>query len=156
MKNEYLNFYNNLIKLTTNKSLYKGVLNKKDSFSDRLTLFLLHFAFILKEFKNQENEKKLQEIYDFNFRQLELSIREIGYGDQSINKKMKDYINLFHGIISDIHFWNDLDLFKKKEKLSKFMHNFENIEYLVDYFDNFSTELSKNTLKSYLKSVSSS
>ena len=78
MKNEYLNFYNNLIKLTTNKSLYKGVLNKKDSFSDRLTLFLLHFAFILKEFKNQENEKKLQEIYDFNFRQLELSIREIG------------------------------------------------------------------------------
>ena len=36
------------------------------------------------------------------------------------------------------------------------MHNFENIEYLVDYFDNFSTELSKNTLKSYLKSVSSS
>ena len=56
--------------------------------------FLLHFAFFLKEFKKTENEKKLQEIYDFTFRQVELSIREIGYGDQSINKKMKDYINL--------------------------------------------------------------
>ena len=154
MKNEYLNFYNNLIKLTTNKSLYKGVLNRQDNFSDRLTLFLLHFAFLLKEFKNKENDKILQELYDFNFRQLELSIREIGYGDQSINKKMKDYINLFHGIISEIHFWNNLDLLKKKEKLSMFMHNFENIEYYVDYFDNFNAELSKNTLKSYLKSVS--
>ena len=104
MKSDYINFYNNLIKLTTNKSLYQGIKNDKDTFSDRLTLFLFHFAFILKEFKNEENDKKLQELYDFNFRQLELSIREIGYGDQSINKKMKDYINVFHGIISEIHF----------------------------------------------------
>jgi cytochrome b pre-mRNA-processing protein 3 len=46
----------------------------------------------------------LQEIYDFNFRQLELSIREIGYGDQSINKKMKDYINLFHAMFQKFIF----------------------------------------------------
>ena len=110
----YINFYNNLIKLTTNKLLYKS-LNKQDSFNDRLIVFLLHFAFFLKNFKNAENEKILQDIYDFNFRQLELSIREIGYGDQSINKKMKDYINVFHAIISDIHFWNDNDFVKKKE-----------------------------------------
>jgi cytochrome b pre-mRNA-processing protein 3 len=155
MKKEYLNFYNNLIKLTTNKSLYKHVLNKQDDFSDRLTLFLLHFAFILKQFKNRENEKKLQELYDFNFRQLELSIREIGYGDQSINKKMKDYINLFHSIISEIHFWDKLELAKKKESLIKFLENFGDIEYLVDYFNNFNEHLSKNNLNSYLKSVSS-
>ena len=154
MNSEYLNFYNNLVKLTTNKSLYKGVLNKQDTFSDRLTLLLLHFAFILKEFKNEENDKILQELYDFNFRQLELSIREIGYGDQSINKKMKDYINLFHSIISEIHFWNELEFVKKKEMLSKFLQNFEDIEYLVDYFNNFSKDLSKNNLNSFIKSVS--
>ena len=153
MKLKYLDFYNNLVKLTTNKSLYKGVSNKQDSFSDRLTLFLLHFAFILKEFKNDENDKTLQELYDFNFRQLELSIREIGYGDQSINKKMKDYINVFHGIISEIHFWNKLEFIKKKLKLSIFLENFDDIEYLVDYFDNFSEHLSNNNLNSYLKSV---
>ena len=144
-----------MIKLTTNKFLYKGVLNKQDSFSDRLTLFLLHFAFILKEFKNDENDKNLQQLYDFNFRQLELSIREIGYGDQSINKKMKDYINLFHSIISEIHFWNELEFIKKKEMISKFLQNFDDIEYLVDYFNNFSKDLSKNNLNSYLKSVNS-
>ena len=132
----YINFYNNLIKLTTNKSLYKN-LGKQDSFNDRLILFLLHFAFFLKNFKNKENEKTLQKIYDFNFRQLELSIREIGYGDQSINKKMKDYINLFHAIVSDIHFWNDYDLSKKKIIISKFLEDFNNIDELVGYFDNY-------------------
>ena len=154
MNSEYLDFYNNLIKLTTNKSLYDGILNKQDSFSDRLTLFLIHFAFILKEFKSDKNEKQLQDLYDFIFRQLELSIREIGYGDQSINKKMKDYINVFHAIISEIHFWDKLEYKDKQEKLSIFLPNFTNIKYLVDYFGEFSENLSKNNLNSYIKSVS--
>ena len=148
----YINLYNNFIKLTTNKSLYKDH-DKQDTFNDRLVLFLMHFAFFLKVFKSRDNEKRLQEIYDFNFRQLELSIREIGYGDQSINKKMKDYINLFHAIVSDIHFWNNHDFVKKREIVSKFLENFKNIEDLVVYFDKFMENLSKKTLNSYLKSV---
>ena len=154
MNSEYINFYNNLIKLTTNKFLYEGISNKQDNFGDRLTLFLIHFAFILKEFKNSENEKKLQELYDFNFRQLELSIREIGYGDQSINKKMKDYINLFHSMVSEIHFWNNLSRTQKIEKFSIFLSDFNKIEDLLDYFELFDDNLSKKTLNSYLKSVS--
>ena len=150
----YINFYNKLIKLTTNKFLYNGINNKQDSFSDRLTLFLVHFAFILKEFKNSKNEKILQEIYDFNFRQLELSIREIGYGDQSINKKMKDYINLFHSMVSEIHFWQDLTRSEKIEKISIFLSDFKEIDELLDYFEEFDEDLSKKTLNSYLKSVS--
>ena len=148
----YIYFYNKLIELTTNKSLYKS-LDKQDSFNDRLLIFLFHFAFFLKVFKSEKNEKKLQEIYDFNFRQLELSIREIGYGDQSINKKMKDYINVLHAIVSDIHFWDNLEDNKKSEIISKFLDNFNNIEELVDYFNNYYLNLSKNTLNSYLKSV---
>ena len=155
MNSEYLNFYNNLVKLTTNKSLYAGISNKQDSFSDRLTLFLIHFAFVLKVFKSDKNTKQLQDLYDFNFRQLELSIREIGYGDQSINKKMKDYINVFHAIISEIHFWNKIDFMNKQEKLSIFLPNFSNIKYLVEYFDEFNMNLSKNNLNSFIKSVSS-
>ena len=96
----------------------------------------------------------LQEIYDFNFRQLELSIREIGYGDQSINKKMKDYINLFHSMVSEIHFWNDLTRKQKLEKFSFFLTDFNEISHLLDYFELFDESLSKKTLNSYLKSVS--
>ena len=152
MNKNFINIYNYLINYTRNVELYRS-LNRNDNFSDRLTLFLLHFAFFLKNFKNKENEKLLQDIYDFNFRQLELSIREIGYGDQSINKKMKDYINVFHAIISDIHFWNDNNLEKKKEIISKFLENFTNIDELVEYFDKYLENLSKKTLNSYIKSV---
>ena len=153
MANELLNIYNNLINYTRNKDLYIS-LDRKDEFSDRLTLFLLHFSFFLKNYKNDENKLKLQKIYDFNFRQLELSIREIGYGDQSINKKMKDYINLFHSMVSEIHFWNNLSRTQKIEKFSIFLSDFDKIDDLLDYFELFNDNLSKKTLNSYLKSVS--
>ena len=153
MSKNYLYFYNNLINYTRNKDLYKN-LNRDDNFSDRLILFLLHFSFFLKNYKNDENKTVLQEIYDFNFRQLELSIREIGYGDQSINKKMKDYINLFHSMVSEIHFWENLTKSEKLKKISIFLNDFNNIEYLLDYFEDFNANLSKKTLNSYLKSVS--
>ena len=129
-------------------------LNRQDNFSDRLTLFLLHFAFFLKNYKNDKNKKILQEIYDFNFRQLELSIREIGYGDQSINKKMKDYINLFHAMISEIHFWEDLNLTERINKLSLFLSEYDKIDELVAYFQNFNEDLSKKSLNLFIKSVS--
>ena len=152
MKSEYLIIYNNLINLTRNKDLYKSLV-RKDLFSDRLTFFLLHFAFFLKNYQITENKKILQKIYDFNFRQLELSIREIGYGDQSINKKMKDYINLFHSIVSEIHFWEDYSQNDKKNKILIFIEKYDKIDYLIDYFDDFKEDLSKKNLNSFLKGV---
>ena len=108
----------------------------------------------MKNFKNKENKDILQKIYDFNFRQLELSIREIGYGDQSINKKMKVYLNLFHAIVSEVHFWDELDKSEKSKKLSNFLEDFNNIDNLVEYFDNFNSNLMKKTLNFFLKGVS--
>ena len=152
MSLKYINIYNNLIKLTTNKKLYQGLSNQ-DTFEDRLVLFLIHFAFFLNVYNKKEDKKILQEIYDLNFRHLELSIREIGYGDQSINKKMKDYVNLFHQILSDVHLWNELNKLKKEKILSNFLRNFGNIQYLTMYFDDFRGHLSEKTLNSYIKSV---
>ena len=153
MNQKYIHVYNNLINFSRNKDLYIN-LNRQDNFSDRLIIFLLHFAFLLKNFKNEENKIVLQDIYDFIFRQIELSIREIGYGDQSINKKMKDYINLFHSMVSEIHFWDNLIDSEKQKKISIFLHDFKNIDNLLQYFEDFNSNLSKKTLNSYLKSVS--
>ena len=152
MSENYINVYNSLINYSRNKDLYRS-LDREDNFSDRLTFFLIHFAFFLKTYKNKENKDILQKIYDFNFRQLELSIREIGYGDQSINKKMKIYLNLFHAIVSEIHFWEELDKNEKLKKLSFFLEDFKEIAVLVEYFDDFYINLSKKTLNFYLKSV---
>ena len=154
MKN-YTYFYNNLVQLTRNKELYK-YFKSQDEFSDRLIFFLIHFAFFFKEFKNDENSALLQEIYDSIFKQLELSIREIGYGDQSINKKMKDYLNTFHSIIDKIHFWDTMDHKEKTKIFETFINKSENNDFLSNYFDNYYNILKNSTLNSYLKSVGNS
>ena len=152
MNKDYINIYNNLVKLTRNKDLYKDFKNQ-DTFSDRLIFFLLHFAFFLKVYKENNDKKLLQEIYDFTFRQVELSIREIGYGDQSINKKMKDYLNLFYGMIDKIHSWDELDIESRNSILVNFLDNSSNIEHLVIYFENYRLNLTNNTLNSHIKGV---
>ena len=57
-------------------------------------------------------------------------------------------------IEADIHFWDDYSKSEKEKKFTPFLTNFENIEYLIDYFEEFRNKLSKKTLKSFLKSVS--
>ena len=152
MNTKYINIYNSLVNLTRNKDLYKGFKNQ-DTFSDRLIFFLLHFAFFLKEYKINNDKDVLQEIYDYIFRQIELSIREIGYGDQSINKKMKDYLNLFYGMIGKIDDWDDLILESRATLLESFLDNAINSKYLVDYFEKYRLNLINNTLNSHIKGV---
>ena len=152
MNKNFLNIYNNLVKLTRNKELYKGF-KIQDTFSDRLIFFLLHFAFFLKIYKENNNKKVLQAIYDQTFRQVEFSIREIGYGDQSINKKMKDYLNLFYGMIDKIHDWDNLTLESRALLLEKFLDNATNTDYLAIYFEKYRLNLTNNTLNSYIKGV---
>ena len=150
--NNYINIYNNLVRLTRNKELYKDF-KDQDTFSDRLIFFLLHFAFFLKIYKENNNKKLLQEIYDQTFRQVELSIREIGYGDQSINKKMKDYLNLFYAMIDKIHNWENLSLETKRSLLLNFLNNDADVVFLADYFEKYYLKLLNNTLNSHIKGV---
>ena len=152
MNNKYINIYNNLVNLTRNKDLYKSF-KIQDTFSDRLIFFLLHFAFFLKVYKNDGDKQVLQEIYDYIFRQMELSIREIGYGDQTINKKMKDYLNIFYAMIDKINDWDNLTLEKKNYVLTTFLENITDIEYLVSYFEKYRLNLTNNTLNNQIKSV---
>ena len=152
MNKNYINIYNNLVKLTRNKELYKDFKNQ-DTFSDRLIFFLLHFAFFLKIYKENNDKKLLQEIYDQIFRQVELSVREIGYGDQSINKKMKDYLNLFYGMIDKIHDWDNLTQESRCKLLEIFLDNALNVDDLVVYFEKYRLKLINNTLNSYIKGV---
>ena len=152
MKNNFLNIYNNLIKLTRNKILYENISNN-ESFSDRLTIFFIHFAFFLKLFKNQTPKENLQNLYDFVFKQIELSIREIGYGDASINKKMKEYVNLMHTIINNIESWENLDLSSKTKFFSDFINVDKKTSFFVNYFDKYSLYLTKNSFNYFTKVV---
>ena len=152
MSHNYINIYNNLIKLTRNKNLYNKITNN-DSFSDRLVIFLIHFAFFLKNYKTNISKNELQNIYDFIFRQIELSIREIGYGDASINAKMKKFLNLFHLILDKVERWDQISISKKKDFLLDNLNFQSELDYLIKYIDKYIIYLSNNTLNYFSKDV---
>ena len=148
----YINFYNNLVHLTRNKILYKDF-TSQDTFSDRLVIFLFHFAFFLNVFKSNSNKNILQTVFDYVFKQLEISIREIGYGDASINKKMKNYVNTFYSILNKIEKWENLDIKRRNLIFEDFLNIKKESSKLTEYFENYRNYLKKNTFNSLLKGV---
>ncbi len=152
MNNEYLNIYNNLIRLTRNKNIYLNLKNT-DTFSDRLVILLFHFGFFLKLYKDQLSKNKSQDLFDFIVRQIELSIREIGYGDVAVNKKMKDYVNLFYLILEKIEKWENLDKYKKIDLMAEFLKIQEDNVFFSSYFDKYRDFLLKNSFKIFTKDI---
>ena len=152
MNKEYLTIYNNLIKLTRNKSLYLN-LNNDETFSDRITFLLINFSFFLKNFKNRESKVFFQKIHYFTFKQIEINLREIGYGDTSINKNMKKYVNFFYDILSKIDQWQTYDKVKKSEILLNLINDPKNINFYVNYFDKLSIFFENNPLNYFTKDI---
>ena len=141
-----------MIKYSRNKSIF-SYFTKKDTFSDRLLIFFFHFGFFLKEYKKTQSKDLLQEVFDYVIRELEISIREIGYGDASINKKMKIYINSLYSILEKIDNWNSLEVSEKNLIFQSFLNIEGNNHELVKYFDKYSIFLKKNSFNSFLNGV---
>jgi len=152
MKDHYLNIYNNLIKLTRNKSLFEK-LNIQDSFYDRMIVFFIHFAFFLKIYKKDENKQYLQKLYDFVFNQIDISLQEAGHGDTTINKKMKNYVSIFHSIIKKVDYWESLKNDEKTNFFSTFFEHSIESSYFVEYFEKYRNFLTNNTLNYFTKGV---
>ena len=152
MNLEFLNIYNNIVKLTRNKKLYLN-LGRSDEFSDRLIFLFLHFALFLKHYKSQMTKDRSQKLFDFFIRQVELSIRETGHGDVTVNKKMKEYVNLFYSILEKIEIWESLDKIKKTQLIGNFMNIKEDNDLIIDYFDKYREFILKNPLKNFTKDI---
>ena len=151
MTDIYFNIYNNLVKLTRNKNLYKA--NKQDTFYDRMIILFFHLSFLLKVYKNNVSKKELQNFFDYFVRQIELSIREIGYGDATINKKMKEYVNLLFSIIDKIDNWEFIEDTEKKNILKSYIDSDQNSDNLVKYYEKYRKFLVKNTFNNLSKDI---
>ena len=151
MTNIYLNIYNNLIKLTRNKKLYNS--KKQDTFYDRMIVLFFHLGFLFKIYKNEESKENLQKFFDYCIRQIELSIREIGYGDATINKKMKEYVNLLFSIIDKINDWEFKDNQKKMDIFINYLDDEHNFDDYVDYFEKYRIFLTKNSFNNLSKDI---
>ncbi len=151
MNDIYLNIYNNLIKLTRNKKLYD--LKKQDTFYDRMIVLFFHLGFLFKIYKNKETKENLQKFFDYCIRQIELSIREIGYGDATINKKMKEYVNLLFSIIDKINDWELKDNQKKMDIFINYLDDEHNFDNYVEYFEKYRNFLTKNSFNNLSKDI---
>ena len=146
------NLYNNFVKISRNNELYKKF-TKQDSFSDRLSILLLHFAFFIKYKKENYSIDQLQETHDNFFRSLESDIRETGHGDVTVNKKMKDYLNKFYDILSKIHDWDNLIISEKSEIVKNILNINTSIDELIKYFDLFINFSRNKPLNYFAKGV---
>ncbi len=93
--------YNKLTELSRNKLFYEKI-KLSDNFETRILLIFFHLSIILKIAKKTDLKKKSQEIFDNIFQNIEYHIRELGYGDVSVNKNMKNLSKIFYDILYNI------------------------------------------------------
>ena len=118
-----------------------------------MIILYFHLGFLFKVYKNVESKENLQNFFDYCIRQIELSIREIGYGDATINKKMKEYVNLLFSIIDKIYQWELNDINSKKEILGNYIDDSLNLENYVNYFEKYRIFLTKNSFNNLSKDI---
>ena len=139
--------YNNILSLSREKSFYTK-LALADTFQNRINLIFFHISFIFTKI-NQNKEKRVyknfyQKLFDLLFDQIELNLRELGYGDVVVNKNMKYLVKSFYSILL---FCQDYRIKNKEYKRcffnqylkynkSKKMTNNDN---LIMHFHNFQT-----------------
>ena len=71
----------------------------------------------------------------------------------SVNKKMKDYVNLFYSILEKIENWNKFEKSQKSKLLGDLMNIKEDNDLFIEYFDKYSHFLLKNPLKNFTKDI---
>ena len=128
------NLYNTLLNLSRNKFFYSKI-GLDDTFETRLYLMFFHFSLIMICFK-KKGKKFNQNSYDKLFRNIENNLRELGFGDVSVNKKMKDFNKILYDILIK------LDLLQDEKKSIKI-----NSKLVKNYFETLnSTDNTKLTL----------
>ena len=142
--------YNTLITLSRNIFFYEKI-KLKDLFEIRIYLMFVHFA-ILMIISKKKGYKFSQDAYDGVFYHIENNLRELGFGDISVNKKMKDLNKYFYDILLKINVGNNEFRLNKKliskyfEILSKNQDKTEKFEVYLKNFYNFCFEISANNM----------
>jgi len=146
-KTQVEKLYNKILLLSRNKVFYtKFCLN--DTFQNRISLIFLHISFLFIKFK-QKNKNELyksfsQLTFDLIFKKIELNMREIGYGDTFVNKKMKLLVKTFYNILLSCENYGSKSLKSKYSFLLKYLtlnsdKNCSSNTDMIAYFDKYQT-----------------
>jgi len=132
--------FNNILLLSRNKVFYTKF-DLVDSFENRIHLIFFHISFLFIKIKqNKLNKEFYQKSFDFLFKQIELNMRELGYGDVQVNKNMKFLIKNFYNILLYSEIYRN-KVSKSKEifflkylKLNGAKKHFY-VNFLIEYFN---------------------
>ena len=93
--------YQNIVKISRSKFFYLK-LKLEDDFETRFDLIIFHAFIIFFYYKTLLSKKSVisQALFDFMFSDFENNLREMGFGDIAVNKKMKVFITAFYGRIA--------------------------------------------------------
>ena len=151
--------YNNILSLSRNK-LFFTKFGLADTFQNRIYLIFIHISFLFIKIK-QNNQKEIykifyQKMFDLIFKNIELNMREIGYGDIVTNKNMKFLVKTFYNILLNCENFNRKSLIFKKKFFSKYFEHINkkkkaNNVHLIEYFDKYHAFCLDLTLDSVLK-----
>ena len=94
-------------------------INLKDTFETRIYLMFIHFSLILIIFKKKKINFS-QFNYDNLFYCIENNLRELGFGDIAVNKKMKDLNKILYDILLKINKSSDKLIINKNLVLKYF------------------------------------
>jgi len=96
------NIYTNIVKTSRNKNFFLS-LKVEDTVEGRFDIIILH-SFIVFQFFLYIGQKKSdlsQMLFDHMFADFDNNLREMGFGDIAVNKRMKQFIKAFYGRISN-------------------------------------------------------
>ena len=152
------NLYNILLSLSRNIFFYKRI-RLPDTFETRLYLMFIHFSILMIIYKFK-GSKLDQKSYDLFFHNIEYNLRELGFGDVSVNKKMKEFNKILYDILLKINLENNqMEKFTLNHKLIfKYFNELDtpkNPKYieLSLYFSNFFNYCFELSLNNMLKMV---
>ena len=115
--------YNILLTLSRNIFFYKNI-KLPDNFETRLYLIFVHLSILMIIYRNRDS-KFNQKLYDSLFHNIENDLRELGFGDVTVNKKMKEFNKISYDILLKIN----------KSNMKSFEMNFKLISSYFMVFD---------------------
>ena len=128
--------YNILLNLSRNIFFYKKI-NLKDNFETRIYLMFMHFSILMIISKNK-GVKFNQNEYDNFFNNIENNLRELGFGDVTVNKKMKELNKILYDILLKIKTQTNRNDNFNFELISKYFDVFKNPnEYNYKEFEGY-------------------
>ena len=139
--------YQNIVEISRSKFFYLN-LRLKDDFETRFDLIIFHAFIIFFYYKNLKKGKSSisQELFDFMFNDFENNLREMGFGDIAVNKKMKVFITAFYGRIAqyskgiDVYKTNGDKSLLQQTILNNIYKGDKTLKHHIDYFTNYMTE----------------